>query len=105
MGPSGGGSQFAPHVQTAPTPPNPPPRPPRPPHTPAPAARRRELMDQLSALSGLRGLRVLRLELELTYDGHNASPADALATLARSHPALEEVRLPPALRGAEGVPP
>ncbi len=78
------------------------------PHTPAHVARRSALMGQLSALSGLRGLRVLRLELEPaeyeTDDGHKASPADALATLGRSHPALEEVRLP-ALRGAEGAPP
>jgi hypothetical protein len=55
-------------------------------------------MGQLSALSGLRGLRVLRLELKPPYHeaglagAPKASPADALATLARSHPALEKVR-------------
>jgi hypothetical protein len=48
----------------------------------------------LSALSGLAGLRVLDVQLwDLEGEGEgNVAPADALAVLARSHPALEEVR-------------
>ncbi len=50
----------------------------------------------LSALSGLVGLRVLSVQLgpeDSDDEGEgDVSPADALATLARSHPALEEVR-------------
>ncbi len=56
-----------------------------------------EVLGQLAALSGLAGLRVLRLELGPedfnSEEGKGeVSAADALAVLARSHPALEEVR-------------
>ncbi len=60
-----------------------------------PPAPRSLLLDGLPALSGLSGLRVLKVELSFATVGEERmlSPADALATLARSHPALEKVRL------------
>ncbi len=64
------------------------------PHT----APRSILLRRLPSLSGLRGLRVLRVNLEEAEGGEEdleagVLPAGVLATLARSHPALEAVRV------------
>jgi hypothetical protein len=68
------------------------PLPPPPPPSPAPRSDLLSLAG-LSALSALVGLRVLRVQSgPVNIDEGGVSPSDALATLARSHPALEEVR-------------